>query len=134
MVDLVATRVHHDSEKNYVATFHNNSDGSGEAAVQKIDVSGLEGGPGLGACAQVRIQQIWASTFGMYVDILWDATTDVTAWTIPQDIADHWDFRHFGGLKNPETSGYTGDVMFTTIGHTAADRYSITLACTKEYA
>ena len=68
----------------------------------------------------------------MGVDILWDATTDVLAWHLPTDTSETFDFTEIGGLQNNAGSGITGDIMFTTIGHTAADRYSILLEMIKD--
>ena len=45
----------------------------------------------------------------------------------------HQDFRDFGGLTNNSGSGKTGDVLFTTVGHSSADTYSIILSMRKNY-
>lgn len=122
MPDAVATQVLVDGERNAVLKFTNISDGTGEAAVVKVDVSALFGAP-----TRVRIDKIIFATAGMGVDILWDATTDVLAWHLPADMTDDIDFCDFGGLQNNAGAGVTGDIMFTTVGHGAGDRYSIIL-------
>jgi len=104
-----------------VMKFTNISDGTGESAVVKVDVSALPGAP-----AGVALQKIVFSTAGMGVDILWDATTDVLAWHVPMDQSGVIDFGP-AGITNNSGAGKTGDIMFTTVGHTAADRYSIML-------
>ena len=135
MADAVVTRTILDGERKYIIDIHNTSDGTGEAGVTKVDVSALANSQNGDACAQVRVQRITGSTHGMAVELLWDADTNITAWSIPQDRADiSLDFRPTGGLKNPETTGYNGDLLLTTIGHTNLDRYSLRLECTKEYA
>jgi hypothetical protein len=108
--------------------FSNVSDGTGEAAVLKVDVSTLAPAPG-----EVTIQKIVYSTTGMSVDILWDATTDVVAWHIPADRDGEYCFGDHP-LKNNAGTGKTGDVMFTTIGHSANDRYTIYLHMLKRTA
>ena len=133
MADVVSSRTLHDAERNVVMQFTNRSDGSGEAAVKKVDVSALNPNSNGQACSQVRIMQIWFSTVGMSVELLWDATTDDLAWAMQENLVDSFDFRNVGGLKNPETSGFSGDLMLTTIGHTNADTYNITIAMRKEY-
>ena len=44
------------------------------------------------------------------------------------------DYTVFGGLTNNAGSGKTGDIKFTTVGHTSADTYTIILYMRKEYA
>lgn len=104
-----------------VMKFTNVSDGTGEAAVTKVDVSALNGAP-----AAVAIQKILFCTSGMSVDILWDATSDVLAWRLPADQNGVLDFG-LAGLTNNAGAGKTGDIQFTTTGHTAGDSYSIML-------
>ena len=133
MADVVSSRKLHDAERNVVYQFTNRSDGSGEAAVNKVDVSALNPNSNGQACSQVRIMQIWFSTVGMSVELLWDATTDDLAWAMQENLVDSFDFRNVGGLKNPESSGFSGDLMLTTIGHTNTDTYNITIAMRKEY-
>ena len=127
MADSVSSQTLHDGPKNVVMAFRSISDGTGEAAVLKVDVSTLSGAP-----SRVRIKRIVYGTAGMGVDILWDATTDVLAWHLPTDTTDTLDFTEIGGLQNNAGSGITGDIMFTTIGHTAVDRYSVLLEMIKD--
>ena len=42
-------------------------------------------------------------------------------------------FVPFGGLTNPASSGVTGDIMFTTVGHSSADSYTIIMQVRKSY-
>ena len=127
MADAVTSQTLVDGAKNTVMKFTNISDGTGEAAVLKVDVSTLSGAP-----SRVRIKRITYCTAGMGVDILWDATTDVLVWHLPTDNSDTLDFTEIGGLQNNAGAGITGDIMFTTVGHTAADRYSILLEMIKD--
>lgn len=126
MADAVATQILADSRKNAILKFTNVSDGTGESAVVKVDVSALNGAP-----AEVRIDKIWYSTMGMSVQILFDATTDVVAWLLPQDMSDTLDFREFGGINNNSGAGKTGDILFTTVGDDSGDTYTIILWCSK---
>lgn len=127
MADAVASQTLIDAERNVVMKFTNISDGTGESAVLKVDVSALSGAP-----SRVRIIRIHGSTAGMGVDILWDATADVLAWHFPPDSVETLDFSRFGGLQNNAGSGITGDVLFTTFGHSTGDRYSIILEMIKD--
>jgi hypothetical protein len=126
MADTVTTQVLFDGKKKAVIKFTNVSDGSGESAVAKIDVSTL-----LNAPTAVKISRIWYTLSGMAVQMLWDATTDVLAFVLGIDSSGSLDFTSFGGLVNNAGAGVTGDLLFTTVGHTAGDSYSIILEVTK---
>ena len=69
----------------------------------------------------------------MKVQILFDASTDVMAIELGENQSGNHDYRSFGGLTNNAGSGKTGDVAFTTVGHTSADTYTIILYMRKEY-
>lgn len=126
MADAVTTQTLIDGARNVVMSFTNLSDGTGESAVQKVDVSALAGAP-----SEVRIDKIIACASGMAVSILWDADTDVRAFIVGADTSGEYDFRCFGGLKNNAGAGKTGDILFTTHGHTSGDSYSIVLHMSK---
>jgi len=134
MADAVATQTIQDGGKTAIFRFTNVSDGTGESAVTKIDVSGLSSDPMSGAaCSGVTIQKIYYSTIGMGVKIFFDASTDVLAWQLNADWSDAIDFTDFTGIPNNAGSGKTGDVQFTTVGHSSADVYSIVMQVSKSY-
>lgn len=134
MADAVTSQTILDGERLFIGKFTNISDGTGETAVVKIDVSTLNPNAAGQACNGVKINKIWAQTQGMAVDILWDATTDLLCETIPENQFYLMDYSSFGGFPNNAGTGKTGDVSFTTIGAAAGDRYTITLECIKTYA
>lgn len=134
MADAVTTQTLMDGERLFVGKFTNISDGTGESAVKKIDVSALSANAAGRACTGVKINKAWVQTSGMGVDVLWDATTDVVAETIPADQLIDMDYSSFGGLPNNAGTGVTGDVMFSTVGASSGDRYTIILECLKVYA
>lgn len=134
MADAVTSQTILDGERLFIGKFTNISDGTGETAVVKIDVSALNPNAAGLACNGVKINKIWAQTQGMAVDILWDATTDLLCETIPENQFYLMDYSSFGGLPNNAGTGKTGDVMFSTVGAAAGDRYTITLECIKTYA
>jgi len=127
MADAVTSQTIFDGKRKTVIKLTNISDGTGEAAVLKVDVSGLSP-----AASKVKINKIWYMTDGMTVQILWDATTDVVALLIPQNDSGFLDFESIGGIINNAGAGVTGDVMLTTVGHTAGDTYCIILELVKE--
>jgi hypothetical protein len=131
MADAVTSQTLQDGDKVAVMKFTNISDGSGEAAVKKVDVSALQTQSGSGAsCTGVTIDCIWYECNGLSVDLLWDASTDVIAWTLSG--YGYFDFRSAGPLIN-NASSPTGDIMFTTTGAGSGDRYAVMLKMTKSY-
>ena len=134
MADAVASQTLLDGERLFIAKYTNISDGTGETAVNKITVSSLAKNAAGLACNGVKINKIYATTHGMEVRILWDATTDVFAWMLPQNTNYLMDFSSFGGLQNNGGTGVTGNVAFTTVDVSSGDMYTIVLECIKTYA
>lgn len=133
MADAVTSQTLLDGERLAIMKFTNVSDGAGESAVLKVDVSTLAPSAAGGACNGVTINKIHAATSGMAVNVLWDATADVTAFIVPTDAAYSFDFSQQGGLTNNAGAGKTGDILFTTIGAAAGDTYTIELEMVKSY-
>jgi hypothetical protein len=132
MADAVASQTLIDGDRVAILKFTNISDGTGETGVVKVDVSALAAPAGK-VCSTVSIDRIYASTVGMGVDILWDATTDVVAMTLGPDQFYEYQFDDIGGLWNNSGAGKTGDVLFSTIGAASGDRYTIILYVSKKY-
>ena len=134
MADAVATQTIQDGAKTAIFRFTNVSDGTGETAVAKIDVSALSSDPMTGsACTGCTIQKIYYSTIGMGVKIFFDASSNVLAWQLNADWADTLDFTDFTGIPNNAGSGKTGDVLFTTVDHSSGDVYNIVMQVSKSY-
>ena len=125
MADNVSSQTILDGPRNAVMKFTNLSDGTGEAAVLKVDVSTLFGAPG-----SVSIKRITYDVSGMAVTLLWDATTDVRIVDLGSNTG-VLDFSAFGGIPNTKATGYTGDILLTTSGHTLNDSYTIILELVK---
>lgn len=132
MADAVTSQTLIDQDRVAIMKFTNISDGTGESAVLKVDVSALSAPAGK-VCSGVNIVRVYASTSGMGVDILWDATTDVVALTLAENQSYEYVFDDFGGIWNNSGAGKTGDIRFTTIGAASGDRYTIVLYMTKQY-
>lgn len=131
MADTVATQVLADGLSQAVMKFINVSDGTGESAVLKVDVSALAANQNGQACTGVTIRRIHAAVNGMSVNILWDATTDVSAFVVAPGIYS-FDLST-APLWNNAGAGKTGDVLFTTVGAASGDTYSIILEMIKTY-
>lgn len=124
MADAVSSQTILDGARNVVMKFTNLSDGTGESAVAKVDVSALNGAP-----TSVKINKIHYNVTGMVATLLWDADTDVRIVDLAGDGC--FDFTGFGGLPNNGGTGVTGDIRLTTTGHTSGDSYSIVLEMAK---
>ena len=133
MADAVTSTTLMDSDRVAIIQLTNTSDGTGEAAVKKVDVSALSDSSTGQACTGVRLAKIVYSTFGMSVKLLWDATTDTICWDLNENYTDSEDFTEFGGIRNTAGSGKTGDIMLTTTGHTNGDSYVIVLTLYKDF-
>jgi|TARA_R100001163_G_C5053066_1_gene189669 hypothetical protein len=133
MADAVTSTTLLDSDRFAIIQLTNTSDGTGESAVKKVDVSALQANSHGEACTSVRLGKIVYSTFGMSVKLLWDATTDTICWDLNSDYTTDEDFTDFGGIRNTSGTGKTGDIMLTTTGHSGGDSYVIVLTLFKDY-
>lgn len=120
MADAVTSQTLFSGAKRVVMAFTNVSDGTGESAVTKVDISTLPGAP-----TAVKINKVQYDCNGMAVRVLFDHTTDDTVLVLSgQGVMDFCDF---GGMKDPASAGATGDILFTTIGHALSDTYTVVL-------
>lgn len=132
MADAVTTQTIIDGGRTAVLKFTNVSDSTGESSVVKVDVSALAGSNGK-ACTGVSVQRLWFWTAGMSVNMEWDATADALISSLPADREGYYDFSGFGGIPNNAGAGKTGDILFTTVGHSLGDTYTVILEMTKNY-
>ena len=133
MADAVTSHTRFDGAKNVVMKFTNISDGTGESAVKKVDVSALESDIYGNTCSSVAIEKIWWQCIGMKVRLFFDATSDAFIIELGENQSGYHDYSEFGGIKNNAGSGKTGDIDFTTVGHSSADTYTIILKMRKTY-
>jgi hypothetical protein len=133
MADTVTSQTIQDGERKAVLKFTNISDGSGESAVTKIDVSALAANSAGSACTEVAIAKIWWQCVGMGVELLNDATTDTLIIGLSPDSNGFHDYSPFSGIPNDAGSGKTGDVKFTTIGASNTDTYTVIVEVLKTY-
>jgi len=139
MADTVAVHKLAETATHYVVHLTNISDGTGEAAVAKVDKSTLLASDGAEP-ASLDIEKVIWNCDGMAARILWDHTTDSFAFALSGSGA--MDFRSGehglntvpapGLLADPRAAGDTGDILLTTTGHTAGDTYNIILVLRKQ--
>ena len=134
MADAVTSQTIIDGERNCVMKFTNVSDGTGESAVAKVDVSALASNSAGVACSEVRVMRVSHAIVGMSVQLFLNATSNVLLVELAESSNGHMDFKDFGGLPNNAGSGKNGDILFTTKGHSSGDTYSITLEMIKVYS
>ena len=133
MADAVTSQTLIDGVKTAVLKFTNISDGSGESSVAKVDVSALSANDVGKSCTGASIEKIWWQCNGMKVQLLFDASSNVIAIELGENQSGYHDYTSFGGIINNAGSGKTGDILFTTVGHSSADSYTIILQVRKEY-
>jgi hypothetical protein len=133
MADAVSSQTIQDGERKAVLKFTNVSDGTGESAVKKVDVSALGANLRGEACSSVAINKIWWQCVGMSVKIDFDATSNVLAIGLSPDSNGYHDYSNFSGIPNNAGSGKTGDLDFTTTGADSGDTYMIILELIKAY-
>jgi hypothetical protein len=133
MADAVTSQTIQDGEKTAILKFTNVSDGTGESAVKKVDVSALAKNSAGQTCSTVSVSRIYWATVGMSVKLEFDASTNVLILGLPADSTGDEYYDLFTGIPNNAGSGVTGDIDFTTTGHSSGDSYSIILVLNKNY-
>ena len=111
MADTVLNTTVFDGSKKLITHYNVVSDSSG-GTTKIVDVSALAKSPAGKSCLTVRLNKV---SFNVSVTapvdairMLWDADTDVVFQTLAGEM--EYDYSSFGGLKNTEASGFTGDV------------------------
>lgn len=126
MADTVRDRILLDGPRNVILHLTNKSDGTGESAVKKLNMVNLSDSP-----RRVSLEWIQYDIGGMEVELLWEATPNVTIdkFSAGQNVQD---YRIFGGKYN-DYPGATGNILLTTTNHSSGDSYSITMGLKKKY-
>lgn len=124
MADAVLAKKLRDAQGRYAFLFGSASDGTGESAVQKVDISTLSGTP-----TKVQITRLLWSCEGMQVKILFDHDTD----DLVAILAGRGDMgeEEEEPIVDPGSAGGTGDILFTTAGMSAGDGYTVYMECEK---
>lgn len=128
MADTVTATTVFNGTTKLVRHLTNQSDGTGETGVVKVDKSAFTGPDGTEP-SKFAVDRIDYDVGGMRVLLSFDRTSDV----VIAVLSGHGtiDFTCEGGLQDTGT-GDTGDILLTTVGHTAGDGYDITLHLRKK--
>ena len=133
MADTVLNTTVFDGSKKLITHYNVVSDGSG-STTKIVDVSGLNTN-NQKSCVKVRLNKVsFNVSVTAPVDAIrmqWDATTDVVFQTLAGEM--EYDYSSFGGLKNTEASGFTGDVNVVLPACTAGDTGTIVCEWIKVY-
>lgn len=126
MVDTVDTITQFKGTRRHIVRLTNVSDGTGEAAVIKVALSGLLNGKGIAPTA-VNVESIqWSIQGFSSVRLFWDHAADDEI-----DVLSGNGYREYtqaGVLKDPRSAGGTGDILLTTAGAISGATYDILLS------
>lgn len=130
MADAVQSTTVYESPKTLVVVLTNESDGTGESGVVKVDKSTLTG-PNGAVPSRLKIMEMsWVVTGFNYVTLDWDADTDDEIDVLSG--TGYVSYEHIGGLVDPQSTGATGDILLTTDGGADGSTYSIKLVIQKK--
>ena len=139
MADVVTVTPISETRRYCVYEFTNESDGTGESSVKKIDLDDLIGTNGLTIggnrpLSLTLIDASWTVSGFNYVTVKWDRTPtdkviEVMAGT------DGVNYESVGGKVDPNRSlGGSGDILLTTDGGADGSSYKITMMFRKKYS
>ena len=133
MADTVLNTTVFDGAKKLITHYNVVSDSTG-GTTKIVDVSALNSNNGK-TCKTVKLNKIsFNVSVTAQVDalrMLWDASTDVAFQTLNGEM--EYDYSSFGGLKNTEASGFTGDVNITLPACTNGDTATVVCEWIKVY-
>lgn len=126
MADTVNVQVIADDIRNYVVKLSCKSDGTGESAVTKVDISTLAGPvPGV-APDSLALREVQYDIQGFTsIELFYDADTDDELLKISGNGYMFWG--HQGNVQDPESTGATGDIKLTSNGAVNGATYDMTL-------
>ena len=126
MADTITTNIVRSGSRTYAVHLQNASDGTGESAVTKVDISGLVGPDGSAPTAITLLEVEYDIQGFSSVQLFWEHTVNDEMVTLGkgQNIKD---WNALGGLHDPKSAGSTGDVLLTTVGASATATYDMTL-------
>jgi len=130
MADAVTSQTIINGSRNLVMKFTNESDGTGESGVKKVDAeSSTFAVNGVIPGVHLTIARITYNVSGGSLRLRWEASSatdiDILSYAGVQD------YTAFGGLTNPNAAGATGSILFTTVGFVSGSSYTVTLEMLK---
>lgn len=126
MADVVDSKVLFNGTRKYSVRLTNVSDGTGESAVIKVDISTLIGPNGAAPTSAKVREVLWSIQGFTSVRLFWDHTTDDEIVVLSAGNG-YANYEGVGGMNDPKTTGGTGDILLTTAGAVSGATYDITL-------
>ena len=129
MADTVSVEYVYNGQRRKVLDLNNISDGTGEAAVIKADISTLTFGgqaaPNSFVPTYTTVDMIDFAIQGFAsVRLYWDHTTDDEIAILPAGVGTIY-YNATGGKTDPKTNGGTGDILLTTAGGASGATYHV---------
>ena len=138
MVDTVTVKKLFDGIQHCIYEFTNASDGTGEAAVKKIDKSTLIGRDGTTsgteAITLTFVEGDWEVNGFNYVTVLWDRASADETIEVMVDSGGVNLTADGGKTETDKTVAGTGDILLTTDGGADGSGYRIRMKFRKKYA
>ena len=126
MADTVGVDYIFKGTRKVKVRFTNISDGTGETAVTKVDISTLTGPDGT-APTKLVVEEVEGMVQGFSsVQLFFDHTANDELAILGTGYS-YFNWRDGGGFTDPASAGGTGDILLTTVGASATATYDITL-------
>ena len=130
MADTVTSQTMINGPRNLVMKFTNESDGTGESAVTKVDATSTTfANRGVVPGIHLKVARIIFAIYNGAVRVQWNASANTDMAILAG--TGTMDFTFMGGLPNPNNSGATGSISFTTVGFASGSSYVIDLEMIK---
>ena len=133
MADTVLNNIVFQGDKKLITHYNVVSDSTG-GTTKIVDVSTLTSNNGK-TCKTVRLNKVHFNVSvtapADAIRMQWDADTDVVFQTLNGEM--EYDYSSFGGLKNTEATGFTGDVNVVLPACTDGDTGTIVCEWIKVY-
>jgi len=126
MADVVAVQTIFAGTDKVTIHLTNISDGTGESAVKKLDISTLKCANGR-APTKLSLWEVEGLCAVMTVKIYSNFGTTPLTWSVLGGTPIHICYANVGGLVDTGTGTGDGSVLLTTTGHTSAARYDLKL-------
>lgn len=128
MTDTVDTLTIQSDGTYHIIRITNESDGTGESGVIKVNKSSLSDTRGNEPIA-VDIEKIFGHVSGFnYITLDWDHATDDEIGVFKGNIYEDY-CRDTGLLRDPTINDSTGDILLSTDGAVDGASYNLTLVC-----
>lgn len=124
MADTVDTLTIRNANGHLVQRYTNESDGTGESGVTKVDISTFQTASRATPTYSTVRRIEWVVAGMNYVVLRWDHDTDDEIAVLPAG-SGVIDFTQEGGGVDPRSTGGTGDIKLTTDGAVDGASYNI---------